>query len=70
MAYKILAKMINARIQPLLPNPIHNTQSGFVQDRIILDSLFTFLEATKWEQHNRQHLAILLDFEKAYDRVD
>ena len=44
---------------------------GFVQDRSILDNIFMFSEATEWAQHNGQHLAILLlDFEKAYDRVD
>ena len=47
------------------------TQSGFVQDRSILDIILTFLEATEWAQHSGQHLAILLlDFEKAYDSVD
>ena len=70
-AYKILAKMISNRLRPLLPDLIHDTQTGFVQDRSILDNIFTFLEATEWAQHSGQHLAILLlDFEKAYDRVD
>ena len=70
-AYKILAKMISARVRPLLPDLIHDTQIGFVQDRSILDDVFTFSEATEWTQHSGQHLAILLlDFEKAYDRVD
>ena len=70
-AYKILAKMISSRIRPLLPNLIHDTQTSFVQDRSILDNIFTFSEATEWAQHSSQHLAIvLLDFEKAYDRVD
>ena len=31
-----------------------------------MDNLFTFSEVTEWAQH----LAVLLDFEKAYDRVD
>ena len=36
-----------------------------------MDNVFTFSEATEWAQHSGQHLAILLlDFEKAYDRVD
>ena len=70
-AYKILAKMISARVRPLLPDLIHDTQTGFVQDRSILDNVFTFSEATEWAQHSGQHLAVLLlDFEKAYDRVD
>ena len=41
-AYKILAKMINGRIRPLLSDLIHDTQTGFIQDRSILDNIFTF----------------------------
>ena len=29
-AYKILAKMISTRVRPLLPDLIHDTQTGFV----------------------------------------
>ena len=45
--YKILAKMISGYIHPLLPDLIHDTQTGFVQDRSILDNIFTFSEATE-----------------------
>lgn len=63
--------MISARVRPLLPDLIHDTQTGFVQDRSILDNVFTFSEVTERAQYSGQHLAILLlDFEKAYDRVD
>ena len=56
---------------PILPDLIHDTQIGFVQDCNILDNVFTFSEATECAQHSGQHLAILLlNFEKAYDRVD
>ena len=48
MAYKIIAKMISTRIRPLLPDLIHDMQTSFVQDRNILDNLFTFSEATEW----------------------
>lgn len=50
---------------------IQDTQTSFVQNRSDLDNIFTFSEATEWAQHSGQHLAILLlDFQKAYDRVD
>ena len=63
--------MISARVFPLLPDLIHNTQTEFIQDHSILDNIFTFSKATKWAQHSGQHLAVLLlDFEKAYGRVD
>ena len=59
-AYKILAEMISSHIRPLLPDLIHDTQTGFVQDRSILDNVFTFSKATEWAQHSGQHIAILL----------
>ena len=40
--YKILAKMIGARVRPLLLDLIHDTQVGFVQDCNILFNVFTF----------------------------
>lgn len=70
-AYKGLAKMMSATLRPWRPEIIHDTHTGFVEDRSILDNIFTFFEATEWAQQERQPLAImLLDFEKAYDRVD
>ena len=36
-----------------------------------MDNIVTFYEAIEWANHSAQPLAILLlDFEKAYDRVD
>ncbi|MCO5567904.1 hypothetical protein L7F22_021600 [Adiantum nelumboides] len=69
--YKILARMISARLRPFLPDLIHSSQTGFVQDRNILDNLVTFYEAVEWARQTKQPTGImLLDFEKAYDRVD
>ena len=69
--YKIVAKTIANRMRPLLPSIIHDTQSGFLQDRSIFDNIFLFWEMTALAQHHKQSLAILLlDFEKAYDKVD
>ncbi|MCO5550826.1 hypothetical protein L7F22_004319 [Adiantum nelumboides] len=69
--YKILAQMITLRLRPFLPDWIHSSQTGFVQDRSILDNVVTFYEAVEWVRQTGQLTAImLLDFEKAYDRVD
>ncbi|MCO5559544.1 hypothetical protein L7F22_013145 [Adiantum nelumboides] len=69
--YKILARMITSRLRPFLPDLIHSSQTGFVQDRSILDNLVTFYEAVEWARQTGQPTTImLLDFEKAYDRVD
>ncbi|MCO5609834.1 hypothetical protein L7F22_064066 [Adiantum nelumboides] len=70
--YKILARMITARLRPFLPDLIHSSQTGFVQDRSILDNVVTFYEEVEWERQTEQPTTaiMLLDFEKAYDRVD
>ena len=69
--YKILAKAISLRIQPLLGELIHHTQTGFVKERSILDNIFAFWEATALAKLRHKDMAVLLlDFEKAYDRVD
>ncbi|MCO5554775.1 hypothetical protein L7F22_008309 [Adiantum nelumboides] len=69
--YKIFARMITARLRPFLPDLIHSSQTRFVQDRSILDNVVTFYEAVEWARQTEQRTAImLLDSEKAYDRVD
>ena len=55
----------------MLDSWIHPTQTGFVKDRSILDSIFNFWEIVSLARLRGEELAILLlDFEKAYDRVD
>ncbi|MCO5592232.1 hypothetical protein L7F22_046230 [Adiantum nelumboides] len=69
--YKILARMITARLRPFLLDLIHLSQTSFFQDRSILDNVVTFYEAVEWARKMEHPTAImLLDFEKAYDRVD
>ncbi|MCO5547737.1 hypothetical protein L7F22_001188 [Adiantum nelumboides] len=69
--YKILARMITSRLRPFLPDLIHPSQTGFVQDRSILDNVVTFSEAVEWARQTGQPTVImLLDFENTYDRVD
>ncbi|MCO5612363.1 hypothetical protein L7F22_066630 [Adiantum nelumboides] len=63
--------LISARLRPFLPDLIHLSQTGFVQDRSILDNVATFSVAMEWARQMEQPTSImLLDFEKAYDRVD
>ena len=69
--YKILAKVISLRLQPFLTYIIHSSQTGFVKERRIFDNIFTLWESIAVAKHLNEDLAILLlDFEKAYDRVD
>ena len=69
--YKIVAKVYANRMKPLLHNWILPSQTGFVPNRCILDNVFLAFEAIAWTRENQQELTmLLLDFEKAYDRVN
>ena len=69
--YKIVAKIVTIRLRSLFPFIIHDRESSFSQDRSIFDNIFLFKEMVALAQQNKQQLAIfLLDFEKAYDKVD
>ena len=68
--YKVVAKVYANRMKPLLHNWILPSQTGFVPNRCILDNIFLAFEAIAWTRENQQELSmLLLDFEKAYDRV-
>jgi hypothetical protein len=69
--YKVIAKTLANRTQKHLPHWIRITHTRFVRDRQILDNVFLAYEAMEWATENKQDLVILLlDFEKAYDRVN
>ena len=70
VVYKIMAKTIAVRLRPVLPSIIHDTQCGFLQDRSIFDNIFLFWEMVALAQQHKQLAILLLDFEKAYDKVD
>ncbi len=69
--YKILAKTLARRLQGFLPNIIRPGQTGFVEGRSILDNIFLAQEAHDWAEESNQNLVLLLlDFEKAFDRIE
>jgi hypothetical protein len=69
--YKILAKTLARRLQVFLPNIIRPGQTGFVKGRSILDNTFLAQEAQDWAEESNQNLVLLLlDFEKAFDRIE
>jgi hypothetical protein len=58
-------------MKPLLHHWILPSQTGFVPNRCILDNVFLAFEAREWTLENKQDLSmLLLDFEKAYNRVN
>jgi len=55
----------------MLPHVIRPNQIGFVEGRSILDNVFMAQEALEWAEENNQDLVLLLlDFEKAFDRIE
>ncbi|KAG0605467.1 hypothetical protein M758_9G061900 [Ceratodon purpureus] len=69
-SYKIFAKMLQIRLQRLLPDVIHDGQSAFIPGRYILDSVMVQHETIDWARRSDQALVMLkLDFRKAYDSV-
>lgn len=68
--YKILARLISARLQPPMPSHIHGSQTTFIQDRCILNNVFTFYTAAEYAKPSAHFISVLVDFETAYDRVD
>jgi hypothetical protein len=68
--YKVIAKVYANRMKPLLHHWILPSQTGFVPNRCILDNIYLAFESIEWSLENNQDLSmLLLDFEKAYDRV-
>lgn len=71
VAYKIYAKALHLRLQPILSEIISDDQSAFLPGRYILDNIMLTHETVEWARHSRQPMIFLkLDFSKAYDKVD
>lgn len=70
-AYKVFAKALQARLQPVLMEIIDPDQSTFLPLRFILDNIMLSHETIEWAEHTKQPLIFLkLDFSKAFDIVD
>jgi hypothetical protein len=69
--YKILAKVLARRVQAALPHIVRPNQTGFMEGRSILDNVFLAQETLAWvEESNQDLILLLLDFEKAFDRIE
>ena len=70
MSYKIAQGCIANRTKRILPDIIHNDQTGFVSGRCISENtrlLYDVIHYTK--KRNVSGLLLLIDFEKAFDSV-
>lgn len=72
--YKIIAKILSKRLQPLLQSLISPAQSAFIPGKAISDNVLIthdilhFLRQSKAEKH--VSMAVKTDMSKAYDRID
>ena len=70
VTYKIFAKLLQTRLQPMLRDVISLDQTAFLPLRFILDNIVLTQETLHWARTSKQPTIFLkLDFSKAYDKV-
>ncbi|GBG62169.1 hypothetical protein CBR_g29368 [Chara braunii] len=70
VSYKILAKTLARRLARYLPDLVGEDQGAFVQGRSIFNNIVTAIEVLEIVQSENLDMAVLLlDLEKAYDKV-
>ena len=73
MVYKIISKILASRLKPLLPKIISPWQGAFVPGRVIQDNTIIAQEvihAVKNSKGKQGYMALKMDMEKAYDRME
>lgn len=70
--YKIIAKILNARMQKVIGEVVNYAQSGFIPHRNISDNIILASELIKG--YNQRHISprcmIKVDLKKAYDSIE
>ncbi|XP_019159989.1 PREDICTED: uncharacterized protein LOC109156592 [Ipomoea nil] len=74
VVYRVMAKMITARMKPLMENIISESQSAFISGRLITDNILIAAEVGHYLNSKQCGLtgwgALKLDMAKAYDRME
>ncbi|KAL0440361.1 UNVERIFIED_CONTAM: hypothetical protein Slati_2519100 [Sesamum latifolium] len=74
VVYKLASKEIANSMKPFLDTLISQSQSAFIPSRSILDNVLVAYEVNHYLSHKYQdnsgHIALKLDLNKAYDRVE
>ncbi|XP_019168052.1 PREDICTED: uncharacterized protein LOC109163801 [Ipomoea nil] len=72
--YRIMAKVITARMKPLMENIISESQSAFISERLITDNILIAAEVGHYLNRKQCGLAgwgaLKLNMAKAYDRME
>jgi len=69
--YKLIAKVLAARLKKVLPELISPNQSAFLKDRSMVDSALVLNEVADYaKKSNKECLFLKIDFQKAYDTVN
>lgn len=67
---KALAKLLANRFKPIIPELIHNDQTGFLQGRSIAENFMYAADLiTSRHQRQKQTMIFKLDFKKAFNSV-
>ena len=67
----MLSKLLATRLEKFLPSLINTDQTGFIQNRLSLTNVRRLLNIIQYSsQTNHTGLAVSLDVEKAFDRVE
>lgn len=68
--FKILAKALAVRLEPILSAIIHNDQTGFIRGRNPFNNLHRLFNVMYTHSHSDAEVIVSLDAEKAFDRVE
>jgi hypothetical protein len=69
--YKLIAKVLAARLAKVIGGLIPNTQSAFIKGRQLVDGVVVINEVIDYAKRSGKDCIVLkVDFEKAYDSVD
>ncbi|KAI0507814.1 hypothetical protein KFK09_013942 [Dendrobium nobile] len=69
--YKIIAKILANRMKPFMPKIIHNSQAGFIKDRLATDNIILAMEILKDFKNTsgKDYFCAKLDIKKAFDCI-